>query len=101
MIKQNGFSTNAIIMEDLLSILLDMEKSIEKEEDPDLIDQYRDFITKFQYIAPSLFKSDVLKIGESMDLLYKEVLFKNMAEAKNTFNLVKNLFIRSYQDFKP
>jgi len=98
--KKNNFQSTSIIMEDLLSLVLDMEKSVDDKDDLALIDQYRDFITKFKYIAPHLIKTDVIKIGGLIDLLYKKALYNDMNGAKELYHEIKELFIQSYQDFK-
>jgi hypothetical protein len=99
--KNKNYFTQTIIMEDLLTLVLEMERTIDQKNDLKLMDDYKDFNSKFTFVIPNLIKSDVIKIGNAMDRIYKMALFQNMDEAKKIYKEIKPIFISSYRDYIP
>jgi hypothetical protein len=99
LVKNKNYNSQTIMMEDLLSLILEMEKTIDQKDEIGLMEQYQNFNTKFTFVIPVIIKSDVVLIGNLMDLLYKQALYQNMTEAKSVYKQVKSVFIRDYMDY--
>lgn len=100
-VKNKNYYSQTIMMEDLLTLIFEMEETIKQKDDLKLMDEYKDFNSKFTLVVPNLIKSDVIKIGNAMDRIYKLALFQNLQEATQIFSEIKSIFISSYRDYQP
>lgn len=99
LVKDRGYNTQTIMMEDLLSLVLEMEQSISDNDFSKLMEQYNDFNSKFTFVIPVIIKSDAVQIGNLADLLYKQVLFQNEENLRTTYLQFKSFFINGYRDY--
>jgi hypothetical protein len=99
-VKNKNYYTQTIMMEDLLSLILDMEKSVGKKDDLLVMEQYQNFNSKFTFVIPGLIKSDVVLVGDRMDRLYKLALLQNKDGLEPLYKEIKSAFTKAYRDYK-
>lgn len=99
--KSKRYYTQTIILEDLLSLFLEMEKSVLQNDASKLMQQYHDFSSKFPHLIPVLIKSDVVLIGNLMDRLYKQTLLEKVDQAYPIYQEARKSFIQAYKDYNP